>query len=314
MSDWSPRLAVVIVNWNAGDRLDACLASLIEARDAHSHRMTIVVVDNGSTDDSMATARRHAEAVLFDPQGDNLGFARACNRGVAVAAAAGPPADLLLFLNPDTRVFADTFATLFAQPELRDPRYGVFGVRMEGPGGPAVSTSNFPTALSLWIKALGLSRALGRFDWAQHHRLGRDHAASGDVDQVMGAFLLIRPDLFRRLGGFDERFFVYFEDVDLCLRAARAGFRTRFIAASEIFHEGGGATGAVKGERLYLSLSSRLRYFDKHGSRAARASVAALTWVVEPLIRLVVAGLRGRGQAVRDVLHAWRALLSRGVK
>ncbi len=130
-----------------------------------------------------------------------------------------------------------------------------------------------------------------------------DHGDTRRVDQVMGAFLMIRTPLFTRLGGFDERYFVYFDDVDLCLSARRAGWDVVHFAGAEADHKGCGTTEGIKDIRLFYALRSRLLFSGKHFGPAATAAVTVASVIAEPLVRMAHALLRG---SPKEAAAAWR--------
>lgn len=130
-----------------------------------------------------------------------------------------------------------------------------------------------------------------------------DHRSDRTVDHVIGAFYMIRAATFQALGGFDERFFVYLEDLDLSLRARRMGLLTRFVASPPSFHLGGGVSRQVKAERLFYATRSRLLYGFKRLPAWQAWTHAATTLVCEPLARTVRALLRRSWQVLR---FTWR--------
>lgn len=290
---------IVIVNWNAGPLLGRCLRS-IAASDLKPAR--VVVVDNGSTDGSADLAVVEGLEIHLIRAGGNLGFARACNQG-----AAGVVDGDLLFLNPDTELAPDTLRRLY------DWRAGIAGDIISGVrlvdehGHTAVSCSRFPTVVAMLSKALGLEGIAARFGLSQP-MLEFAHDTSRRVDQVMGAFFLVPATLFRRLGGFDERFFVYYEEVDFCLRALQAGVPTWFCAAAQAAHVGGGTSRQVPAFRLFLSLQSRLRYARKHFGMPRYLAAAATSLLIEPVSRLTLAIARRSPADARATLEAYRRL------
>ena len=296
LAEFAP-IDVVIVNWNSGRDLYCCLDSLAAAADACLIRQ-VVVVDNGSSDDSLHHPPL-ALPVTIDHARRNLGFARACNRGAAAGTA-----PFLLFLNPDTEIAPGALGaalTAFERETQEDP-IGIVGVRLVDESGRIVrSCSRFPTPLAFLARAgaidrLPSGRRLGAFmtDWP--------HDGSRVVDQVMGAFLMIRRSLFEPLGGFDERFPLYYEDLDLALRARRAGFVSWFEASAEVMHRGGGSSRRIPAQRLGLSLLGRWRYAKKHFGRFGRGIVLFAMLGIEPWARLLDAALVGSGRAWRDVI------------
>jgi hypothetical protein len=137
-----------------------------------------------------------------------------------------------------------------------------------------------------------------------------DHETTRSVDQVMGAFLMIRRALFERLKGFDERFFVYFEDLDLCLRIKQQGWSVEHFAGSSAIHEGQGTTRTIVGTRLFYSWRGRLLYAAKNFSRSGLLACLLATLFLEPPIRIAAALGKGSAKDVRSVLSAYRLLLA----
>jgi N-acetylglucosaminyl-diphospho-decaprenol L-rhamnosyltransferase len=303
MTDDAPMagaIDVVIVNWNSGGDLARCLRSL--ARNAGARLLAgIVVVDNGSEDSSAAVTAEPGLKLTIDLVGRNLGFAAASNRGAALGAA-----PYILFLNPDTVVHD---GALEAALGAFGPDVGLVGLRqLDASGRTRRSCSHFPTPLAFWLRALGLDRlrSLARyapFMWAWPHE------TSHVVDQLMGACLFMPRALFGMLGGFDERFFLYYEDVDLALRAHRLGCGSWFEAGGTVTHIGGGASRNIPARRLCLSLASRLTYARKHFTVVGVASVVLCTVLVEPWTRLVAAAFRHGPVAMRDVIAGYALLL-----
>ena len=191
---------------------------------------------------------------------DNIGFAAACNQG-----AAGSEADYLLFLNPDTRLFADTLVS----------GHGVHGRRARGehrhlrrrrsstrPANPAISCARFPTLRMLFGKSHRAARRSCRLCSLAHHLTAAETRQSRVVDQVIGAFFLVRRELFSRLGGFDERYFLYYEEVDFARRAlpTRATVRTSSRRRPDPPRRQRQLRPGRWRDRLYHSLRSRLLF------------------------------------------------------
>lgn len=298
-------LDVVIVNWNTRDALADCVVSIGAAADGVS-LSRVVIVDNASNDASLDRAVDAARLPLTVLRNaTNAGFAAACNQG-----AAGSTADYLLFLNPDTRLEDDTLVRTLAfleQPENRD--VGICGIRLlDDEGRPSTSAARFPTPRVIAGQATGLSRLLPTI-FPPHLLTAADCPDTRDVDQVIGAYFIIRRSLFERLGGFDERFFVYFEEVDLSLRAKQAGYRSVYYAGATAYHTGGLSSDQVKAARLFYSLRGRLLYAWKHYSAPQRWFVAAVTFGVEGPARMLAALVKG-GPAPRETLLGYRRLLA----
>ncbi len=293
---------IIIVNWNTGRALLECLQSIAEGVQGLAISR-VVVVDNASRDDSVALARTAPLPIEFLLNDVNRGFAAACNQG-----ASGSRADYLLFLNPDTRLGTDTLAATLAFMEA-EPQHdaGICGIRLVSDDGvPTTSAARFPSPLVLFGEATGLARWWPSV-FPRHLLTAAECDTTRDVDQVIGAYFLMRRPLFDALAGFDERFFVYFEEVDLSLRARQAGYRSVFFAGATAYHRGGLSSDQVKAARLYYSLRGRLLYAWKHFSTAAAVGVMLITFAVEWPARMAVAGLRG-GTAWQETAEAFKRL------
>jgi len=297
-----PSLDIVIVNWNTGDALRTCLQSIADGADG-VRLARVAVVDNASSDDSMALAAGVAVPMTVVRNETNQGFGVACNQG-----AAGSTADYLLFLNPDTRLEADTLARTLAFLEAPEQRtVGICGIRLlDDDGHASTSAARFPSPRIFFGEATGLGRLLpGLFP--RHLLTARDCATTRDVDQVIGAYFVIRRTLFESLGGFDPRFFVYFEEVDLSLRAKLAGYRSVYFAGATAYHTGGLSSDQVKARRLFYTLRGRLLYASKHFSAVRRGLVMAITFGIEWPMRSLRARLQG-GSAPAETATAFARL------
>jgi GT2 family glycosyltransferase len=294
-----PSLDIIIVNWNAGRQLHDCLTSL-GAVDRRGFTLSrVVVVDNASTDgspDGLAEGNLPRTVIR---NGENRGFAAACNQG-----AAGSEADYLLFLNPDTRVLPPSLARpLHFLQQSENGEVGICGIQLVDEAGQVSRTcARFPKPGHFVVKMLGLDYLLPRF-FQSHLLLDWDHADSRAVDHVIGAFFLVRRCVFEALGGFDERFFVYLEDLDFSFRARKAGWRSFYLADAQAYHKGGGTSEQVKATRLFYALRSRVLYGYKHFGFAAATLLALGTLVVEPLARLMRAAIHRSGREALETVH-----------
>lgn len=301
-------LDIVIVNWNSGAQLRACLDSIRAAARDQFALFRVVIVDNASTDGSANDLQYPDLPLNVIHSSVNLGFAAACNRG-----AVGSEAGYLLFLNPDTILETHTLiSTLNFMEAPNNSNVGACGVQLRDERGQILrSCSLFPKPAHFYAHMFGLNRLFpSRFrnnfmcDW--------DHAATARVDVVTGAFLMVRRAIFQSLGGFDERFFVYLEDVDLLREAQRAGWQCWYFAEAHAYHKGGGCSEQAKAARIFYSLRSRILYSQKHFSRAAAFGILAGTMLIEPFTRLAFAAIQHSTSAMRETLEAyamlWRAL------
>lgn len=302
----APTLSIVIVNWNAGTQLRDCVQSIITTHDERGFRLSrIILVDNGSTDESLGHIA-HSDMITVVRANHNLGFARACNLGAAAATS-----EFLLFLNPDARVLPGALGTVceFMTSEAATS-VGICGVKLVDENNAVHRhCARFPSVRTYVCVTLALSRLLPTF-FPSHYMTDFDHLTSRQVDHVMGAFFLVRRTLFDALQGFDERFFVYLEDVDFSLRAKRAGWTTYYLAEAAAFHRGGGTSTQVKAHRLFYSLRSRILYSFKHFRRPGAWLVTGLTISAEPVARLVRAIARRSLQEAVSTIRGWLMLVA----
>lgn len=305
-----PDLDIVIVNWNAGAQLRECLASVASAARDGFVISRVVVVDNGSHDGSIDGLDEGGLPLTVIANDANRGFAAASNRG-----AAGSASTYLLFLNPDTRLHADSLSVAIAF--LENPvnaRVGLCGIQLVDAGGRVHrSCARHPRPMHFIAKMTGLNRVAPRL-FPSHVMDEWDHLRDRPVDHVMGAFFLVRRALFEKLLGFDERFFVYLEDLDFSLRVKQREFQTVYLAGTRAYHRSGGVSEQAKAARLYYSLHSRMVYGHKHFSLPVALALDAGTLLVEPVIRGVAAILRGRprelGETARGFTRLWNAILT----
>jgi N-acetylglucosaminyl-diphospho-decaprenol L-rhamnosyltransferase len=340
-----PTVDIVIVNWNSGRWLRECLRALADARPAACRVSRVVVVDNASSDGSCdgigdADAFELPLPLTIVRNDVNRGFAAACNQGAALpsasasgsasasaselasasplasasasAPASAPRADYLLFLNPDTVPTAEALDGAIGLLKARaSEAVKIAGVWLDNGGGPqTLWLGAFPTARTFMLQAVGRQQR-----WQETVALapsasllpngGDDPFGAIEVAVVGGAFFVIERSLFEELDGFDERFFMYFDELDLCLRARQRGARAMVASRIRIHHQVGASTDRVPGKRLFYLLRSRLRYARAHFTTPQTAALAVLMCSTEPILRLGRAAA-GRGpDRVRDVLEGY---------
>jgi N-acetylglucosaminyl-diphospho-decaprenol L-rhamnosyltransferase len=227
-------ITAVIVNYNARDLILRCIESLRAEGVAD-----IVVADNASVDGSEEAVRQADPGVRYHQTGGNLGYGTGANRGVAFAASTAP---YLLVLNPDTVVEPGAIKSLLAAIDA-DPRRGIVGPAIEEPGGTLYpSARTFPDLVDAIGHAfLGLVLPDNPFT-RRYRMLDWDHAETADVDWVSGSCFLVRRAAWDSIGGFDEAYFMYAEDVDLCWRAHQAGWTVTYEPAARVTHVQGAST------------------------------------------------------------------------
>lgn len=255
----------LIVNWNAGAHLLECVRSLQAAGVAD-----IVVADNASTDASLATMQTAEPEVIGFDTGANLGFGGGVNRAAAVATERFGPERPFLVLNPDV-VVAEDAVDLLQEAIDADDTLGVVGPRVENPDGSLYpSARTFPNLVdSIGHAFLGM--VWGSNPWTRRYRmLDWDHDTAGTVDWVSGSCFLIRPEAWAAAGGFDEAYFMYAEDVDLCWRVRRAGFEVRYEPAARVTHVQGLSTRQRPYRMIVEHHRSLLRFARKATTGPAR--------------------------------------------
>ena len=301
---------IVIVNWNAGVQLQACVESIFAFEDEAVRSVTIV--DNGSGDGSVDFCRTDPRVRLIEP-GRNLGFGTACNLGATDALG-----DYILFLNPDTRLLRPTLravADVMDAPSAQS--IGVCGIRLvDEAGRTSRHCARLPTPRTFFEVSLGISKLFPRY-FPPVELIEFDHDHDSLVPHVMGAFYLIRASVFRGVGEFDPKFFVYYEDLDLSLRVQAHGKLIFYLSSQSIFHRAGGTTGRARAKPLSYLYESRMIYAHKHYSVPGRMLIALGVLGIEPVRRSIHALLSGSisdlKEAVRASIRLWVALNGRPI-
>jgi len=259
-------VAVVVVTCNSEQEIRSCLNSIPFVAE-------IVVVDNGSSDRTVEIVAGFGPPVRLLANPTNLGFAAAANQGIG---ATNSP--LVLFLNPDAEILTSLDEMI---AELLNLGAGAAGGRLVDENGAPQTGFNvraFPSPTVLAAEALLVNRIWPANPINRRYRcLDLDLSRPHDVDQPAGAFLMVRRSVLDAIGGFDERFYpLWFEDVDLCLRIRRAGYRIRYLPACAARHRGGHSLERISVERKQVYwYGSLLGYTDKHFSAPARWMVRA---------------------------------------
>ena len=280
------RASVIVVNWNAGPALVECLAS------ASAGAAETILVDNASTDGSPAAARaRYPDLHIIDT-GANLGFAAGANRGASAARG-----DVLVFLNPDACVEPSAIA------KLVDALAAIPGAGIAG-GGLLDAAGRWQPGAARFhpIAHLLLDTTPGRL-------AARGRRAPHVVDWVYGTFMAVRRDAFRQLGGFDESYFLYGEDLDLCHRAAALGLRTIHVPEARAIHGANvSATQRVGLGREAAVVAGEMRFYARRGQLGVFRAVAACKFGT----KAALAAAFGRWQTAAACARVMRACLTGG--
>ncbi|TWS26383.1 glycosyltransferase family 2 protein [Tsukamurella sputi] len=275
----TPTIAVVTVTYSPGEHLENFLTSIGGAFSGAAPR--VLMADNGSVDGSPEAAEAaHPEAELLRT-GANLGYGGAINYAVArlrADAAGGGPSfpDLLLISNPDV-VFGPGSIDALVEAAARHPEAGSLGPLIRDPDGTV-----YPSARNLPSIKHGIGHALLGTVWKSNpwtlaYQQSQAEVAERTAGWLSGSCLLVRPEAFAAIDGFDDRYFMYMEDVDFGDRLARAGWSNVYVPSAEIVHAKGHAAGKVPELMLPAHHASAYRFFaDRHPGRAAAPLRAAM--------------------------------------
>jgi len=281
------KLSIVILTWNDLKVVSDCLASIYTR--THSTRFEVIVSDNGSTDGSMEFIRKEFPRVRLIENGRNLRFAKGNNVGIQASQG-----EYVLILNPDTIIHDGALDGVIDFADKR-PEAGAFGCRVLNADGTYQGCIwPFPTVRSEWLRALGIGQWLGFISEAFHP--GAYIRWKGDTERTVGwpagCFLLVRGELLKRLGGFDEQFFYCYEDTDLCRRIWDAGHPILYTPDVSITHLGGQSTNKKFppiGFAMDLHFTRYLYFYKYGGPRAARGARRAMLALL--FTRLLAGGL-----------------------
>jgi N-acetylglucosaminyl-diphospho-decaprenol L-rhamnosyltransferase len=282
-----PLVDVVVVSYNSRAELRQCVESI-----AREEWVNVIIVDNASPDGSLeAIEDLPVTRVQLDTNG---GFARGCNTGWRMGIA-----PYVLFLNPDARIDPESLRQL-ARVFEEDSRVGAAGPRIvDDQGRLEFSIRRFPSLASTYAQALFLHRIWPHAQWSDEVvRVPDRYRGAGAVQWLSGACLMIRRSILERIGGFDEGFFMYCEDKDLCRRVWATGSTVRFDPDAVAVHVGGGGASAPRGDLLPVLASSRVRYAGKH-----RRRLAALGERVGVALGSLTHAVIGRGDAAMRLGH-----------
>lgn len=269
-----PVASVIVVTFNGRDLVRECLRRIPAA--LGELRGEVLVVDNGSGDGTPEMIAREFPEVNLIATGQNLGFAAGNNRGLQAARGR-----VIAFLNPDTEPARDSLAILAAALDA-DERLGIVGPRLVyGDGTLQPSVRGFPTFGVSLLVVLKLYRLLRRLPAvARYDAAAFDYTRAADVDQLMGACLVMPRPVIDLMGGFDERFWMWFEEVDLCLRVQAAGYRVRYLPGPVVLHRLNQSTvllHSVFTQRMYAK--SLAAFFAKHHAAWQAETLRALSWI-----------------------------------
>jgi N-acetylglucosaminyl-diphospho-decaprenol L-rhamnosyltransferase len=319
----TPDLSIIIVSWNVRELLRACLQSLTtdDRRGTTEESSSIVrlpssieiiVIDNASSDGSADMVAAEFPQLRLIANAENRGFTGGNNQGIAVAQGR-----YVFFLNPDTVVTDGALSTMVSYMEEHCD-VGVVGPELHyGDGSLQSSRRRFPTFSSALFESTPPAWHWPDNPWARRYRMEDHQAFEGEeVDWLVGAALLTRRAVLDQVGGFDEGYFMYSEELDWCRRVKAAGWRAVYLPSARIVHYEGRSSEQVVATRHIRFQTSKVRYFRKfHGRLAAGALRAFLlaTFAAELVLEAVKWLLGSKRPLRRERIAAYAQLLRSGL-
>ena len=271
------QVSIIIVNWNTRELLADCIQSIYAS--PPEGKYDIWVVDNFSSDGSSAMIRENYPSIKLIENDKNLGFARANNQ--ALRRSQG---EYVLLLNPDTVVKSNAISKLIHFLD-NNPDAGIAGPRLINPDGTLqISAFPFPTLFREFWRMFHLDSVYCLSNYPMNN-WNQDQAR--DVDTLLGACMLIRRDAINQSGLFDEKYFIYSEEVDLCIRLNRSGWRLYWVPRAVVVHHGGKSTQQVSEEMFLRLYEGKVLLFRKHHSKLS-VFVYKLILFAATLTRLVL--------------------------
>ncbi|MEN6384940.1 MAG: glycosyltransferase family 2 protein [Phycisphaerales bacterium] len=263
-------LSIIIVNWNGSEITKQCLTSIYEQTRQISFE--VIVVDNGSSDSSCEMIEKYFPQVRIIANRENRGFAAANNQGILEAKG-----DFLLLLNNDTIILDHALEKIIAVAK-ETPQAGVLGCKVLNADMTQQSSCfRFPSLLNLTLAAMHLDTF-----FPKHNFFGRERYAKvnwnkiTEVDVVSGCFMLVRREAYEKTGVLDERFFMYAEETDWCLRFRQNGWKVLYAPYGEIIHLGGASSKKNKGPMALQLKGSILLFIKKHRSRLSYSTACLI--------------------------------------
>ncbi|MCL5283199.1 MAG: glycosyltransferase family 2 protein [Armatimonadetes bacterium] len=284
-------LSVVVLNWNAGEDLRRCLQSLTPL--PSEIEMEVLVVDNASSDSSRAMVANEFPGARLIVNKTNLGFCAGNNAALPYVMGRW-----VLFLNPDTVVHLGALAAMVQYGDAHS-EVGIIGPKLLNPDGSLqYSCRQFPDLAAGFFRKTPLGRLYPKNRYAANYIMSDwDHCSTREVDWLSGAAMITRKSLLDEIGAFDEDYYMFCEDVDLCYRAWKSGWKVVYLPEAVITHRIGRSTDQVPVRSTYLFHRSMYLFYRKH--YRSKIPIA-----VRPIILPGIV-LRAVGQIVRYRVVRW---------
>jgi N-acetylglucosaminyl-diphospho-decaprenol L-rhamnosyltransferase len=262
-------ISIIIVSWNVRELLRQCLVSVSSSKfqvtgsdnlKPETIQLETVVVDNASRDGTVEMLHAEFPDVRVIANTENVGFTRANNQALAIAQGR-----YLFLLNPDTALHPGALQTLYDYAEAH-PRVGIIGPQLfYGDGTPQSSRRRFPTLATAFLESTKLQQWFPRNRvLARYYMLDTPDDATQEVDWITGAAMFVRRAVYEQIGGLDEAFFMYSEELDWCYRAKQAGWQIVYLPTARVIHYEGKSSEQVVAQRDMYFHSSKVRFFRKY--------------------------------------------------
>ncbi len=251
-------LSIIIVTWNSEEFICNCLDSIFLS--LVNFTSEVIVVDNNSSDETAKIVEQLYPQVNLIQNKENLGYAKGNNQGIEESRG-----EYVLLLNPDTQVLEDSLSLMYRFME-ENPNAGALGPKLLNPDKTVQpSCREFPTFSTLIWEFSGLSRLFPRSGVFGRWRMGYfDFDKQREVDQPMASCLMLRRAALEDVGIFDESLAMFFNDVDLCYRIKKGGWKIYFYPEAKVIHHKGGSTRKAKARMIWLSHWAFYKFFKKH--------------------------------------------------
>ena len=301
------KLSIIIINFYSEELILECVKSIYKynINALKEGSIEIIIVDNGSSSNSLKSIQNSETKLIVNKS--NKGFGSACNLAVKESKS-----EYILFLNPDTRVFKNSISnSIFAME--KNPNITVLGCKQIDENNKTHRSCARYVTLGRYLNKISKLNKLFPYYFKGYHMSDWDHEKSRFVDHVIGAFYLIRRTDFFRVNGFDENFFVYYEDLDLSRKITKIGGKIFYDADVEIFHMGGGASKKVKAMRLFYSLDSLLVYGKKYFTKTKYIILALFILGIEPFFRLFSLLIKLNFKNIKQLFSGYRMLYAKRI-
>lgn len=263
----------------------------------------IIVVDNGSNTNILQKNKKDLYKMIENQ--NNKGFGAACNIGFKYSNS-----KYVLFLNPDTKVFKNTIIDSIHFMD-NNQEVTVLGCQQVNEFGNIIKTCASKITLKAYLnKSLYLNKILPKI-FKGYHMLGWNHKDSRYVNHVMGSFYLLRSNDFVKVNGFDEDYFMYYEDLDLSTRIINSGGKIFYNSDIKIYHETGGTSKNFKPHRLFYSLDSAIVFGKKHMSKLEYLSFSTFILIGEPFLRVTYSLIKLDFKELKQTIQAYKMLYSK---